>query len=208
MRLPQYLRSLNRAVTTADFEYLANEAARGRIGRVHCLQPPATSNGEIKLLIIPSVPRLHDFIAPESLYLPAELKDQVVRYLNERRLLSTRLDVMSPVFHWVETNVQISVRRGVNFDVLRQTVEARLFAFLNPLTGGSDGQGWEFGRDLFESDVMAVVLAIDGVESVRSAEIYPVTQDESGFSRGEAVDSIPVVTHGVVASYRHNVHQY
>ena len=53
-----------------------------------------------------------------------------------------------------------------------KTVEKRVFdqltAFLHPLSGGPDGNGWEFGRDIYLSEIAAVVQATEGVDRVRS----------------------------------------
>lgn len=204
-RVPDYLRTLNRAVTASDFEYLADEASPGQIGRVFCLQPPLTSRGEVNILIIPAVARLQGFISPESLYVSPELRDRVQQYLDERRLLSTRLQVMAPSYQWVETEIRVKAARHQDTDTVRQAIENRLFNFINPLVGGQDGKGWAFGRDLYASDVIAVLLSVPGVDSIRYVRLYPVTYRENDFIREAEVTEIPVVSHGVVISYRHNI---
>ena len=44
-------------------------------------------------------------------------------------------------------------------------------AFLHPLTGGPDGDGWAFGRGVFISDVAAVLEAIPGVDHAEFLEL-------------------------------------
>ena len=47
-----------------------------------------------------------------------------------------------------------------------------LYAYLNPLTGGSTnggGTGWPFGRALNQGELYAIVHAVHGVESSRSS---------------------------------------
>lgn len=205
MRVPGYLRSLQRAVTAADFEYLAAQAAPGQVGRVHCLQPPLTNRGEIKLLVIPFVPVLKGFITPESLELPADVRERVYNYLDERRLVSTRLDVTPPIYQWVETEVYFRVSQHYDFEAVRQRVEARLFEFINPLTGGMDGKGWVFGRDLLIADVMAALTAVEGVQFIRSVKLFPQRYEDRQFYRGEETQQIALPSDGVVASYQHRV---
>lgn len=205
MRVPDYLRSLNRAVTAKDFEYLAHEAAPGQIGRVYCLQPPLTSRGEVNVLIVPAIARLQGFISPESLYLQPELRASVQQYLDERRLLSTRLQVMSPTYQWVETEIRVKAGRYMDTEKVRQAVEKRLFEFINPIVGGTDGTGWQFGRDLYVSDITAVVLAMTGVDFIRTVRLYPVTYREGDFIREAEVTELPIVSHGIMISYRHTV---
>ena len=206
IRVPQFLRSLGRAVTPGDFEYLAKEAAPGQVGRVYCLRPPLTAPGEVKLLVVPRVPRLEGFIVPESLELPADVRETVIGYLDHRRLVSTLVDVQQPLYQWVQTEVRLRVTPGENVDRVRQAVEARLFDFVNPLIGGQDAQGWPFGRDLFPADVMSVVLGVPGVSFVRSVRLFPVTYDDRRqFSLGAEVTEIRLPPQGVVVSYQHNI---
>ena len=67
------------------------------------------------------------------------------------------------------------------------------------------GTGWAFGRDLFISDVMAVLLTIPGVHFVRSVKLFPITYENRQFTRGAEAQEIHVSAHGVVVSYQHNI---
>ncbi|GIK28266.1 MAG: putative baseplate assembly protein [Chloroflexi bacterium] len=204
LRVPHFLRSLGRAVTAADFEYLAVQAAPGQIGRVYALRPPLTAPGEVKLLVIPSVPRLGGFLVPESLELQDDLREQIISYLDDRRLISTVLDVQQPYYQWVQTEIRIRVTPGENVERVRLAVEAKLFEFVNPLIGGPDGKGWPFGRDMFPADVMAVVLTVPGVSFVRSVRLFPVTYDERRqFTLATEATEIRLPPQGVVTSYQH-----
>lgn len=205
MRVPGYLRTLQRAVTASDFEFLAQDAAPGQVGRVHCLQPPQTNPGEVQLLVIPQIPRLQGFIAPESLDLSNELRTTIQTYLDERRLLSTRLEVVAPAYQWVETEVRLRASQHSDPEKVRKAVEDKLFEFINPLQGGNDGKGWPFGRDLFISDVMATLSAVEGVSFIRSVKLYPINYDKRWFTRGAESQEILLPAHGIVVSYQHNV---
>jgi predicted phage baseplate assembly protein len=198
MRVPGHLRSLGRAVTSSDFEYLAREAAPGEVGRAHCLQPPMTNPGEIRVLVIPSIARPRDMIDPGNLELSDELRETITAYLDERRLLSTRLEVAQPAYQWVETEVRLRVAQYYDLEKVRAAVNARLVEFINPLVGGMDGDGWPFGRDLFVSDVMAALQTVPGVHFVRSVKFYPVTRDRQQYTRGAEVSEIRLPVHGVV----------
>jgi predicted phage baseplate assembly protein len=204
-RVPGFLRSLDRAVTAADYEMLVEMAAPGLVSRAACLQPPLTNRGEIKVLVIPRIQRPESYITPENLALPKELHDRVFSYLDERRLLATVMEVVPPSYQFVETDVLLRALPDYPVDEVRNRVEARLYAFLNPITGGHDGKGWPFGRDLNIGDIMAALLSVPGVESVRGAAMYPANYDRGNFVRGEGVSVLPLPAHGVIASYRHNV---
>jgi predicted phage baseplate assembly protein len=205
IRVPGHLRSLGRAVTAADYEYLTREAAPNQVGRVHCLQPPATMAGEVRLLVIPEVPYFQGFIAPESLRLSPEVRQQIVEFLDERRLLSTRLEVAEPTYHWVQTEVRFRPAAKRVPDTVRQAIEARLYEFLNPVSGGDDGQGWPFGRSLFASDIIALLLNVPGVDFVRSVKLFPVSYDRGEYMRASETDEVLVNADGVIVSFEHHV---
>ena len=204
-RVPGHLRSLQRAVTAEDFEYLAMEAAPGKIGRVYCLQPPLTNRGENKILVVPYIPRLVGFISPESLELSEDVRERVADFLDERRLLSTQLEVTTPVYRWVETEVRLRVAQHHDFEDVQQAVEARLFEFLNPLTGGMEGEGWTFGRDLLVGDVIATLSTVEGVNFIRSVKLFPVTYEGRQFRREQEVTELAVPSDGLVVSYQHTI---
>lgn len=82
-------------------------------------------------------------------------------------------------------------------------VLSRLYRFLNPLTGGPDGKGWEFGRELFLSDVYQSLQGIPNVQFIRNVELFTASSD--GEPQGNAEESLEVVAHGVIASGVHEV---
>jgi hypothetical protein len=112
---------------------------------------------------------------------------------------------MAPAYQWVETEVHFRVSQHYDFEKVRRAVETQLFSFLNPLIGGPEGEGWTFGRDLFVSDIMAVLLTVPGVNFIRTVDLYPISYENGQFIRGQQTQEIPLVSHGVVVSYQHNI---
>jgi hypothetical protein len=82
-------------------------------------------------------------------------------------------------------------------------VLARLYRYLNPLVGGSGGNGWPFGRDLFVSDVYQSLQGTPNVQFIRSVSMSLAGDD--GAPEGKPVENIEVVSHGVIASGIHQV---
>ncbi|MFC1960319.1 putative baseplate assembly protein [Chloroflexota bacterium] len=210
LRVPGYLRSLQRAVTAEDYELLTMQAegARGYIGRTYCLQPPQTNRGEVQVLVIPSVPLSQGFISPESLELADDIRDEIIAYLDERRLLATKLDVTTPDYQWLETEVHFRLQRRAKAEVVTRAVEEKLYEFVNPLTGGPAGTGWPFGRDVLSSDISAALLTVDGVESVMSVVLHPVRYQNRQFTREDGTEEIPMPSQGVAVSYQHRAHAH
>ena len=50
---------------------------------------------------------------------------------------------------------------------VRGDVLAGLAAYLHPLTGGANGEGWDFGQRPHRSDLIALVEGLPGVDHVR-----------------------------------------
>jgi predicted phage baseplate assembly protein len=208
MRAPALLRSRDRAVTEADFEFLARQALPATIGRVKCLQPrPADAGripaGQIYVLVVPRVMNPAGFLDPAILTLnPTEI-DKLTTYLDERRLLTTRLDIRTPAYLWVSATVKLRASPGIDKNLVEAEVLRRLYRFLNPLTGGLDGRGWPFGRDLFVSDIYQCLQGTPNVQFVRGVDMY--TAQPGGQGEGKAVELLEVVAHGVIASGIHKV---
>jgi predicted phage baseplate assembly protein len=208
MRAPAMLRSRERAVTETDYEFLARQAQPAAIGRVKCLQPRPSDAGRIPpgqvfVLIVPRLPHPEGYLTSEQLELSPELASTLSEHLDQRRLLTTRLSIRNPAYLWVSVNVTLRAAPGVVPAQVEAEILKRLYRFLNPLTGGPDGKGWPFGRDLFTSDVYQCLSGIPNVQFVRLVEMYSARPN--GEAVGEPVESLEVIAHGVIASGRHSV---
>jgi predicted phage baseplate assembly protein len=208
VRAPALLRSRDRAVTESDFECLAREALPASISRVKCLQPrPADAGrvapGQVYVLVIPRVLNPAGYLDPAELNLNEADAEKLAAYLDERRLLTTRLDIRSPAYRWVTAKVNLRGAPGANRSQLETEVLRRLYRFLNPLTGGADGKGWTFGRDLFVSDIYQSLQGTPNVQFIRGVDMYAA--QPGGQGEGESLEVLEVVAHGVVASGLHEV---
>ena len=208
MRVPALLRSRERAVTESDFEYLAAQALPAAIGRVRCLQPrPSEAGrvapGQVYVLVIPRVAHPEGYLEPDRLVLDQDDVSALKDYLDERRLLTTRLDIRPPAYYWVACRVQLRASPGVPQAEVEADALQRLYRFLNPLTGGPDGKGWPFGRDLYVSDVYQCLQGMPNVQFIRSVQMFAARP--GGVAQGDAVESLEVIAHGVVASGAHEI---
>lgn len=207
LRAPAMLRARDRAVTEADYEFLARQASSA-IGRVKCLQPLAEEGGriipgQIYVLVIPRPQNPERFLEPAQLEIKPEILNDLRLYLDERRMLTTRLDIRPPAYRWVTVKVRLRADLSLERAVVEQSVLARLYSFLNPLVGGPEKNGWPFGRELFISDVYQCLQGLPGVQFVRSVEMFEA--HPGGTSIGDALQALDVAPHGVIASARHKV---
>ncbi len=209
MRAPQVLRSRGRAVTEADFEFLAREALPACISRVKCLQPTPDEAGrvipgQIYLLVIPSVARPEGYLSEEMLTLRKEDIALLSAYVDDRRLLTTKVDIRPPAYHWVSVKVQLREKPGARHSDVERDALSRLYRYLNPVVGGNDGKGWKFGRDLFASDVYQALQGIPDVQFIRALEMR-AAKPATGEPAGDPIDTMELVAHGVIASGKHQI---
>ena len=208
MRGPQAIRTMHRAVTAEDFEYLAREASPS-VGRVYCLQPRQVGDerspapGLVRVLLVPAMsPGIQGLNASELL-VPQATLDQVREYLDERRLLSTALVVSEPEYVWVSVEAKVQVASDSNANDVRRRVEQKLYQFIHPLYGGSQGEGWPFGRDLFTSELYSQIQSVAGVEYTEDLHIFrvdPVTEE-----RAEVGQILSIPESGLLCSSTHIV---
>lgn len=208
VRVPKIMRHRDRAVTVEDFEDLALQTPNVSIGRVKCLQPLPSDTGQVVpgqvyVLIVPRVRKPEQYLSPEQLENKEGDIERLTAYLNERRLLTTRLFISSPAYRWVAARVQLRASMDVDPEVVEQETLARLYRFLNPLTGGQDGKGWPFGRELYLSDVYQSLQGMANVQFIRSVELYET--EPGGGPEGDTKESVTVLRHGVIVSGRHEV---
>lgn len=207
-RAPAMLRSRDRAVTEEDFEFLTHQALRHKVGRVKCVHP-RTSEAErvvpalVYVLVIPYIARPNGRIEEEQLRLQDEDVAKLNAYLDERRLLTTRVSIRQPAYSWVSVQVNLGAAPDFEQAQVEQAVLSRLYQFLNPLIGGLDGKGWPFGRNLFISDVYQCLQGIPGVQFIRSVEMFRTASGTP--PQGNPEEEIPLVAHGVIASGIHHV---
>jgi hypothetical protein len=169
-RGPETLRHRWRALSAKDFEAMAREASPG-VAAVRVLPATAPNRrpapGWVTVVI---VPQAHDARPQPSL----ELREQVHDYLVSRSagtLDPSRVAVIGPAYRPVGVAALVTPRVRGEAGLVARRVTATLERFLHPLTGGPEGRGWDFGRDVFLSDVAALLEASPGVDYVRQLDL-------------------------------------
>jgi hypothetical protein len=181
IRAPQSIRHRGRALLAGDFEAMALEASPA-VGFARVI-PGRDSNGRrvpgwITLLIIPRT--------AEPRPIPSfGLREEIRQYIEERTAAELaaghRINVTAPNYLPIDVDTTIVPVDPAEAGSVEQSVLASLEAFFHPLTGGPEGAGWELGRDLFASDVAAVLEHVRGVDYVTELHLLlnSELQDES-----------------------------
>jgi predicted phage baseplate assembly protein len=166
------LRTGDRAVTAEDFERLATEADPA-IARARTL-PPSSPGEPVRLLLVPRVDDLPDRLTVDQLQIGNETFVQVASYLEERRLLGSAVEISPPDYQGVSVVARLQGEPGREMDLVRHRALMALYRFINPLTGGTDGQGWPFKRDLNVAQVFALLSDVEGVARVDEVLLFTV----------------------------------
>ncbi|QZZ22018.1 putative baseplate assembly protein [Leptothermofonsia sichuanensis E412] len=186
-RMPRTLRHRGRAVTLEDYEDLAKlaspDVARARCIPLRNLQlvsnsaieaenPQPLEPGVLSLIIVP--------YSNDPKPLPSlELLNRIQRYLQANSSMTARVVVVPPHYLSVNITTDLAVTSLEGASAVEQAVERKLSRFLHPLTGGLDGNGWDFGREPHKSDFYRQIESVSGVDHVRSLKVELIA-DEPG----------------------------
>jgi hypothetical protein len=159
-----------RAVTLADFEALALATPGTRLARASARAnfdpalPCLSAIGVVTVLIVPFLPRRKPSPSPGT-------RRAVAAGLARRRVIGTRVVVTGPTYRDLLVRARVRPFPGTDPAELSRRVSAALDAFFDPLTGGPEGGGWPFGRDVYRSEVLQVLDETPGVDHVLSLEL-------------------------------------
>jgi hypothetical protein len=166
-----------RAITVPDFERLAIEANPGKVARAGCLfnrNLEHTTNdetGHISIIIVPDTDIIDVKPVPGS-----DLKGEILNYLLLRRLITTRVHVVAPEYLDMAVHFQVTAKENIDQISLDKRVKERLRVFLHPISGGIDGNGWPFGRDVVISEIYRMIEETPGVDYTAEARLIPSAQ--------------------------------
>ncbi|MBA3454671.1 MAG: putative baseplate assembly protein [Deltaproteobacteria bacterium] len=167
-RAPYTIKSRDRAVTSEDYEMLALRAST-TLARARCVAD-RSNRGHVTLVVLPKgetrAEELTRRLSPSN-----EVLRYVKRYLDDRKLVGTVLNVVRPRYKDLSLRV-VLIRRSVGTsDRLRSAIEIKLRRYLHALVGGRDGKGWEFGRPVLKTELIHLAEEVPGVEGVDGLEI-------------------------------------
>jgi predicted phage baseplate assembly protein len=195
-RAPRILKARDRAVTSGDFELLAMEA--GTIARakalplVHPEFPGMAVPGTITVVLIPELAgSLEEQLKVPSARPVESLLRTVCNYLDARRLLTTELYVVGPIYVPVTVRLVGVVAPGADAAEASQALNLAMRRFFHPIYGGSDGKGWPFGgtiryADLYRAALDSGILRLEEVEVRRDGEPF-----------GHCAD-VPITAHALI----------
>jgi len=201
LRGPLTLRSGDRAVTTEDFERLTLESAPA-VGRARCLPPGP--NEPTRVLVIPRVEVPAQSLTLEDLALSEALVQQVSGYLDQRRLLTSRVQVDEPLYQGLMVVAQVRAVVGMRSETVRESAVEALYSYINPLGGGPDGRGWPFGQSLNDGDIHALLRSVAGIATVQRVFFF-LTDMRTQKVEDRELQRVALPPDALLMSYRHQV---
>jgi len=172
----EQLKTRNRAVTEEDYDTLALESSTG-ISRAKALPlyypsdpPDENKPGVVTVLLLAS----GGVVASQA------LKDEVEAYLDERRCVTAQLFVIDPEFVTIDITATIVKEVEAESVALQTKIVGTIVEFLDSEYGGDvrkaidyiegtseeRGTGWEFGRDVYLSELYELLEGIADVDHV------------------------------------------
>lgn len=185
VRGPVQLRTRNRAVTAEDFEALTKEAAP-EVRRVRCAADAEGGDGAaIRVFIVPAVEALDGQMELDDLLPTDEVCAAIQDYLDERRLVGTRVRVEPPQYAGVRVKARIAAEPHAEPAEVAAAARSALYCYFNPIIGGGDGNGWPFGRAARTGEAYSVLQSIAGLDVVEeltllSVDLHTGTAQDSG----------------------------
>jgi uncharacterized phage protein gp47/JayE len=170
-RGPQTLSHRGRAIAVRDYETMAREASPS-VAVVRAIPTTDASGrhrpGWVTLVIIPHSE------APRPM--PSfGLREQVRKYIEARAaadlVAAQHIQVIAPDYLPVDVEVTIVPIDAAEAGAVEARVRSALNRFLHPLRGGSEGHGWQPGRDVFLSDIAAAIERVEGVDYAKELSL-------------------------------------
>ncbi len=153
-------------------------------------RPPLSLNrvskGNVTILLIPEIlanredsadPVMEEydllFTDPNLLSVSPELEEKLMLFLDERRLLCTRIHFVPASLHSVNIRVTAVIESNNNVEEMRENISYRIHKFLNIREGGLSGEGWNLGQTIYRSHLFRILEEMEGVDHVSSLDLSP-----------------------------------
>jgi predicted phage baseplate assembly protein len=189
-----------RAITTDDFELLANSVPTYNIARAKCVperdltasDPETVRTGHVSIIVVPDSSEAQP--KPTS-----DCVDAIAALLDERRLITSRHHVLGPQYTSIRIEADIASAARFGKETVLDNINKKLIDFFHPLTGGppeSDQKGWPFGRDVYISEVYHILEGVEGVDYVTSVALFYKRNANDDWNL--SIGSIPIAPRNLV----------
>lgn len=150
-------------------------------------RPPLTDDieapGHLTFVLL-AIPPFDEAVFQDESLAVAPLKEPMVvfppalwlrlrRFLDSRRLITTRLHHDNPSLRAFTATATVIVAADRNVGEMRAALRTRMYEFLSLLSGDVNGRGWRLGRSVYRSQLFRLLEDTDGVDHVASLSLSP-----------------------------------
>ena len=180
-RAPKALTGRTRAVTTEDFEIIAREAS-GTLARCHAYKDARDDPWVVRLTVLPKRDSKTGEIPDAE---EIGLLRVVQEYVQERALINTEVRVEMAELVPITVEMRSLLIPRTNPSGVRERAESWIGRFLDPFTGGVDGNGWPFGEVPRAQDLQHILKEIPEIRHVEECTVLraPPTGAPAGYLR-------------------------
>jgi predicted phage baseplate assembly protein len=204
IRGPKRLIHLQRAVTAEDFEWLAREA-HPNVAKVKCLpHRNAKLQYEPGAISVVVLPKSGIGNGAHFLELKRDIEQQLLKQAASHVAFPGRVQVIEPALLATGVNATLWVRHMDDIVPVEREVLSRLNIFLDPITGNTQGQGWEIGQTIHPSMFYALLKSVGSVFHIPQLALQLIALDD-GAQQEITLDQMVQFPHGIVTPGEHRI---
>lgn len=169
-RGPEFIKHRDKAVSKEDFEKLAKEYSSD-VARADA----KIIDNQLYVYIIPN----EDNRKPEA---SSTLLGEIKAELKKKALssmLSSKINVSETNYKEVAIYLEIVPKEEKNLVELVDMLKEKTKNYLHPLTGGENTTGWDYGRNIYASDIYKLIGNIYEVDHVAKLKLIDINEDIS-----------------------------
>ncbi|WP_053374620.1 baseplate J/gp47 family protein [Paenibacillus sp. FJAT-27812] len=204
LRGPQRLKHRGRAVTAKDVEWIAREAYP-QIAKVKCLSNRngllERSPGSMTVVAFPAGGMANAAQFPE---LRKAVERELMRSASNLVSLGGAIRVIEPAYLEISVNATVASDSVDELLPLEMACTSKLNAFLNSVSGNTDGKGWNIGEALHVSVLHSLLHAVRSLLYIERLYIH-VIKIENGNRTEWDPARMDEVIHGIVVNGTHTI---
>jgi hypothetical protein len=131
--------------------------------------------GHVTILVIPEFNEA-GLKSKNYIEVDKKLEDKILRFLDQRRLLTTHLHIMPTKLKKINIKIYVVIFKERSSEEMEETIRKQVTDFMDLLHGGFHQKGWPPGKNLYKSHLYRLVESIAGVDYVKSLDFSPASE--------------------------------
>lgn len=134
-------------------------------------------SGHVTILIIPEFKSNNNLplVTQEMINIDQSLEEKILRFLDKRRLITTRLHIEAARLKDIELGINVVIKNQENESDMQEVIKESIYDFFDIINGYFDKNGWPLGRNVYKSEIYRLIEDIDGVDHVSVLTLSPAS---------------------------------